>query len=56
MGNQYVKTLGLAKAGKILGIAGAAVGVGLILGVYSFTIPIQMLKEQFLQVSLERMP
>lgn len=29
MGNQYVKTLGLAKTGKALGIAGAAVGVGL---------------------------
>lgn len=29
MGNQFVKTLGLAKAGKALGIASATVGVGL---------------------------
>ena len=28
MGNQFVKTLGLAKAGKALGIGGAVVGVG----------------------------
>lgn len=28
MGNQYVKTLGIAKTGKVFGIAGAVVGLG----------------------------
>jgi RHS repeat-associated protein len=39
-GNQYVKTIGLAKTGKVLGVAGGIVGMGLDgVGVYNYYNP-----------------